>query len=90
VDSSLFATSQQYVLRVRSVDAPAVVGTSGTFAVLPESQNYYVNIAGDANFADNEYTTAAGDAANTGLTPNSASWSKVRSIRCTKRGSARS
>ena len=71
VDSSLFATSQQYVLRVRSVDTPAVVGTSGTFAVLPESQNYYVNIAGDVNFADNEYTTAAGDAANTGLTPDS-------------------
>jgi hypothetical protein len=35
----------------------------------PPPRSYYVNIAGDPDFSDNEYTTAAGDNANDGLTP---------------------
>ena len=71
VDEGLFATSNEYVLRVRSVDVPAVSGVSDTFGVLPASRNFYVNSFGDTDFSDNEYTTAAGDTANTGLSPDS-------------------
>ncbi len=36
------------------------------FLIANSGQNYYVNLAGDANLADNEYTTAAGDNENSG------------------------
>ncbi len=36
------------------------------FLIANGGQNYYVNIAGDASLADNEYTTAAGDNENSG------------------------
>jgi hypothetical protein len=45
--------------------------TSPAISVAPAGNMYYVNIAGDSNFADNEYTTAAGDDLNSGTSPAS-------------------
>ena len=55
-----------------SVHRPARVGdlSDGPFQVSLPNSTYYVNI-GDGNFADNEYTTAAGSDVNTGLSPAS-------------------
>ena len=39
----------------------------GLVQSLAEGSSYYVNLAIDADFGDNEYTTAAGNDANDGL-----------------------
>ena len=65
-------TSSDYVLRISSLDQPEIADLSdGTFQVSLPNSTYYVNIAGDVNFADNEFTTAAGSDVNTGLSPAS-------------------
>ncbi|MCA9210218.1 MAG: right-handed parallel beta-helix repeat-containing protein, partial [Planctomycetales bacterium] len=45
--------------------------TDSPFLVTNGGQSFYVNIATDSDFADNEYTTAAGNNANTGKSPDS-------------------
>ena len=59
------------MLRLSSVAEPSVTQLSAVFTVSPPITSYYVNIAGDADLTDNEYTTAAGDDANNGLSPAS-------------------
>ena len=39
------------------------------FTITEPISAYYVNIGGDSEFSDNQYTTAAGDDTNDGLTP---------------------
>ncbi len=57
--------------RVVDADHPAVRDDSdGTFVVGPAGHDYYVNIAGDTDFDDNEWTTAAGDNTHSGLAPD--------------------
>ncbi|MRR37846.1 hypothetical protein EG829_25000, partial [bacterium] len=71
VDPGAIPAASTYLIRVTSVDSPSVQDASDTvFAVAPSIGIYYVNIPGDANLTDNEYTTAAGDDANSGLTPD--------------------
>ena len=72
VDAGSFPASANYFLRIRSIDQPAIVDVSdGAFEVTIPTHTYYVNISGDTDFSDNEYTTAAGNSANTGLGPAS-------------------
>jgi len=57
-------------LRVSSQDVPAISDESdGVFEIVPPTTAYYVNIRDDADFTDNEYTTASGDDHNSGLDP---------------------
>ena len=68
VDAGSFPASTNYFLRISSVDQPAVTDVSdAAFEVAAPTNAYYVNIAGDVDFTDNEYTTAAGDAGNSGI-----------------------
>ena len=68
VDAGSFPASTDYFLRISSVDQPAVTDVSdAAFEVAAPTNAYYVNIAGDVDFTDNEYTTAAGDAGNSGI-----------------------
>ncbi len=72
VDAGTFPASADYFLRITSEDQPSVIDVSdASFEVAVPTNAYYVNIAGDVDFADNEYTTAVGNAANTGLSPAS-------------------
>ncbi|MCA9139564.1 MAG: right-handed parallel beta-helix repeat-containing protein, partial [Planctomycetales bacterium] len=57
-----------YTVRVES-SAGSIGDSSVAVTLLGEVTAYYVNIAGDADFSDNQYTTAAGDVAATGTTP---------------------
>ncbi len=60
-----------YRIRVTRVDTPALTDTSNLpFSITEPIDVYYVNLAGDVDFTDNEYTTAAGDDANSGLSPS--------------------
>jgi parallel beta-helix repeat protein len=52
----------RYDSRQDSSDRPFTIANGGT--------SYYVNVAGDTNLNDNEYTTGAGDDANSGKSPN--------------------
>jgi parallel beta-helix repeat protein len=45
--------------------------TTRPISVSPSTNSFYINVAGDANFADNEYTTAAGSELNSGTSPSS-------------------
>ncbi len=72
VDAGSFPASTNYFLRISSIDQPAVADVSdAAFEVAAPTNTYYVNIAGDVDFTDNEYTTAAGSTSNTGLGPTS-------------------
>jgi len=63
-----FPVSDQYVIRITSVDTPAVDDTSDSvFSVLPPIANYYVNDA--VMDGTEEYTSNPGNDANDGLTP---------------------
>ena len=72
VSAATFSPSADYFLRIRSDDTPAVVDLSdAAFQISVPNTAYFVNIAGDANLADNEYTTAAGSDTNSGLSSDS-------------------
>ena len=67
VDAGTFAPSANYFVRVSSIDQPSVVDTSdAAFQVAIPASKYYVN---DASTSGDEYTTAVGSDANSGLTP---------------------
>ncbi|MFO0905559.1 MAG: right-handed parallel beta-helix repeat-containing protein [Pirellulales bacterium] len=55
-------TRVRYAERQDESDRPFAIANGGT--------NFYVNIAGDTNFADNEYTTSAGSDLNNGKSPD--------------------
>jgi hypothetical protein len=61
-----FATGS-YRVRVAATGLPAVAGVSQAFDVVPPISLFYVN---DGVTEGDQYTTAAGDAANDGLTPD--------------------
>ncbi len=68
VDAGSFPASTAYFLRISSVDQPVVTDVSdAAFEVSAPTNTYYVNIAGDVDFTDNEYTTAAGGVGNSGI-----------------------
>ncbi|HSB91145.1 MAG TPA: Ig-like domain-containing protein [Anaerolineales bacterium] len=60
---------------IRATAHAGAISTSDTsdepFLIANGGHRYYVNLAVDPTFADNEYTTAAGDNANSGKTPDS-------------------
>ena len=61
-----------YRVRVTRSDGTQLTDDSdATFSVSAAVNNYYVNVEGDIDFADNQYTSAAGDDANSGLAPDS-------------------
>ncbi len=71
IDASVPAAND-YRLEVTRIEFPGIVDISNnTFEITPETSTYYVNIVGDSDLSDNEYTTAAGDEANSGLSPGS-------------------
>ncbi|MCA9140251.1 MAG: right-handed parallel beta-helix repeat-containing protein [Planctomycetales bacterium] len=53
--------------RIRSGSLTAL---SGAFSIVPAGNEYFVNIAGDTDFSDNQYTTAAGDDRAHGKSPD--------------------
>ena len=67
VDSSIYPTSSQYVIKISSISNPTVSDTSSApFSVSQAIHNYYVN---DGSTAGDEYTSAIGNDDNDGLTP---------------------
>ena len=69
IPSSL-ETAADYRIRVLRQDGSGPADVSDTpFEISPEVHYYYVNLAGDEDFTDNEYTSAAGNDANSGLLP---------------------
>jgi parallel beta-helix repeat protein len=69
VDAGTYPASTNYSLRIRSIDQPAVVDISDApFEVAAPTNAFYVN---DGSTAGDEYSTAAGNSANTGLSPAS-------------------
>ncbi|MEO1524779.1 MAG: right-handed parallel beta-helix repeat-containing protein, partial [Planctomycetota bacterium] len=63
--------ANDYRIRVSRSDGTQLTDTSDeTFSVLAAINNYYVNLAGDTDFSDNQYTSVAGDDGNSGLTPD--------------------
>jgi parallel beta-helix repeat protein len=50
---------------------PSVQHVSEPFSIANNGSAYYINIAGDSNLSDNEYTMASGDNLNTGKSPSS-------------------
>ncbi len=69
----------EYYIVVTRSDNTEIVDSSNMFAIMEHDGIYYVNIENDSYFADNEYTTAPGNNANSGLTPSSPK-SSVRAI----------
>ncbi|RRS02329.1 LEPR-XLL domain-containing protein, partial [Aquabacterium soli] len=68
VDGGVFAPAANYEIRITSVSTPAIVDTSDAqFEVLSPIHYYYVN---DGALTGDEYTTAVGNDANDGLTPD--------------------
>jgi Ca2+-binding RTX toxin-like protein len=60
-----------YRIRITRTDAPALTDQSdGAFSITAPISVYYVNRAEDADFTDNEYTSAAGNNGNSGLAPD--------------------
>jgi parallel beta-helix repeat protein len=60
-----------YRLRVTRLDTAGLTDTSNhVFSISAPITTYYVNLVDDIDFSDNEYTTAAGDDAHSGLTPD--------------------
>ena len=67
LNPATFPVSDQYVIRVTSLNDATVSDTSNvTFSVIPPIAAYYVN---DGSGTGDEYTTAPGNDANDGLTP---------------------
>ena len=58
------------LLRLTSVEGPTSDVSDSAFLVANAGTAYYVNVPGDADFSDNEYTTAVGDNANSGKSPD--------------------
>ncbi|WP_323379678.1 right-handed parallel beta-helix repeat-containing protein, partial [Stieleria sedimenti] len=58
--------------RVRSIGVSGSVSgrSAGGFLITPAGNQFYVNVPGDADFSDNQYTTVAGDNAASGRSPN--------------------
>ncbi|MBI5616868.1 MAG: right-handed parallel beta-helix repeat-containing protein, partial [Gammaproteobacteria bacterium] len=68
LDPAVFAAGTDYELRITSVDAPAVSDvTNAPFSVVLPIHYYYVN---DNSTVGDEYTTAIGNDANDGLSPD--------------------
>ncbi len=64
-----FPASESYRIKVTSnVDGTLSDLSNDVFSISEATNTYYVNIADDADFSDNEYTNTAGDDANDGLT----------------------
>jgi Ca2+-binding RTX toxin-like protein len=61
-----FPASNNYVVRVRSITEPGVIGSSDTFTVGTPIHLYYVN---DNSLVGDEYASAIGNDANDGLSP---------------------
>ncbi|WP_149497533.1 right-handed parallel beta-helix repeat-containing protein [Roseiconus lacunae] len=55
------------MLRIRS---GSIQVASTPFAIVSEGSQYYVNVADDVDFSDNQYTSAAGDNSNSGKRPD--------------------
>jgi parallel beta-helix repeat protein len=71
VDSAIYPLGDQYLVRVSADVDAGISDTSEVFRVVVATQTYYVNVAGDSDFSDNEFTTAAGsDVTNDGLAPD--------------------
>jgi len=67
-DPLLIPHADDYRIKVTRADNAALVDASNVpFEITEPIAYYYVNIAGDSEFSDNEYTTAAGNDANDGL-----------------------
>jgi parallel beta-helix repeat protein len=67
LNPATFLVSDQYVIRVTSLNDPSVSDTSNvTFSVIPPIAAYYVN---DGSLSGDEYSLAVGNDANDGLTP---------------------
>nr|WP_161501480.1 right-handed parallel beta-helix repeat-containing protein [Rhodopirellula sp. SM50] len=62
--------SDQYRIRVVR-EGQEIDSSDHAFAITEPISAYYVNISGDVDFSDNQYTSAAGDDTNDGLTPSS-------------------
>ncbi|MBI9016788.1 MAG: right-handed parallel beta-helix repeat-containing protein [Phycisphaerae bacterium] len=63
--------AEEIIVRISSDTGPNVSDESSIFQIAPGSNSYYVNIANDSNFDDNEYTLTSGDNTNSGKSPNS-------------------
>ena len=62
--------AEEIVIRISTDDAGLDISDiSSIFQVAPESNSYFVNIANDTDFSDNEYTLASGDNTNSGKSP---------------------
>ncbi|MHC4716130.1 MAG: right-handed parallel beta-helix repeat-containing protein, partial [Planctomycetota bacterium] len=65
------APTQLGLIRVEDATDPAVGDNSdSTFALGPAGSDYYLNIPGDPDTGDNEYTNASGHNANSGTHPD--------------------
>ncbi|MFV2069956.1 MAG: LamG-like jellyroll fold domain-containing protein, partial [Pirellulales bacterium] len=74
------APQDDYRVRVTRVDKPALRDVSNqVFSITAPITTYYVNLPTDTDFSDNEYTSAPGDDANSGLFPNEPK-SSVRAV----------
>ncbi|MEM7316932.1 MAG: malectin domain-containing carbohydrate-binding protein, partial [Planctomycetota bacterium] len=63
--------SNDVLVRASLESNPTVADTSTTtFQVVESGNTFFVNTANDTDFTDNEYTTAAGNNANSGRNPN--------------------
>lgn len=58
-----------YRIRVTRQDGSGADTSNASFEITAPISRYYVNIVGDTDFSDNEYTTAAGNDAHDGLSP---------------------
>ncbi|MCC7333449.1 MAG: right-handed parallel beta-helix repeat-containing protein [Pirellulaceae bacterium] len=63
------STDQQYTIRV-SAEGGVSDSSDGSFLITGDGSEYYVNIAGDTNFGDNEFTSVPGDNGNSGKSPD--------------------
>ncbi len=62
--------TKRFFIRITSVGTPTATDDSREpFSITNQADDYYINVRGDATFADNEYTTAAGDNRATGKSP---------------------
>ncbi|MGK7942832.1 MAG: right-handed parallel beta-helix repeat-containing protein, partial [Crocosphaera sp.] len=67
VDPEIYNLSQQYLIRVQSINEPTIDDVTDNLFTITESINaYYVN---DTVLVGDEYTTAIGNNNNDGLTP---------------------
>lgn len=67
VDGNVFAAGSSYRIRVSSSADASVFGLSDQFIISAPIHAYYLN---DSSTTGDQYTTAVGNDANTGLTPN--------------------